>query len=185
MNNNYNYFTGKLEKLDDGRWCIRLKDQGNIGFFIHPYENERTDFIENEYYSFALQLWNSETDYCAFGLEKTNSIKDHELTETLNSMWEERQKGNSGIKEIESKLIYDIDFEYIKGMAERMQLNRDKYPVGNWTKPIDIESLKQALFRHTIEIMQSNYSDEQKFGHLYAIGCNAFMIINQLKNENL
>jgi len=93
--------------------------------------------------------------------------------------------GNSGIKETDSKLVYDIDFEYIKGMAERMQLNRGKYPVGNWTKPIDIESLKQALFRHTIEIMQGNYSDEQKYGHLYAIGCNAFMIINQLKNENL
>ena len=28
MNNNYDYFVGKLEKLDDGRWCIRLKDQG-------------------------------------------------------------------------------------------------------------------------------------------------------------
>ena len=108
-----------------------------------------------------------------------------EINEMLTAMWEERQKGNSGIKQTESKLIYDIDFEYIKGMAERMQLNRDKYPVGNWTKPIDIEALKQALFRHTIEIMQGNYSDEQKFGHLYAIGCNAFMIINQLKNENL
>ena len=94
--------------------------------------------------------------------------------------WDEKK---SGIKETDSKLIYDIDFDYIKGMAERMQLNRGKYPVGNWTKPIDIESLKQALFRHTIEIMQGNYSDEQKYGHLYAIGCNAFMIINQLKNE--
>lgn len=108
-------------------------------------------------------------------------MEDYELTETLNSMWEERQR--RGIKETDKKLIYDIDFEYIKGMAERMQLNRDKYPVGNWTKPIDVESLKQALFRHTIEIMQDNYSDEQKFGHLYAIGCNAFMIINQLKKE--
>ena len=91
-------------------------------------------------------------------------------------------KEYKGFKESDDKLIYDIDFEYIKGMAERMQLNRDKYPVGNWTKPIDVESLKQALFRHTIEIMQGNYSDEQKFGHLYAIGCNAFMIVNQLQN---
>lgn len=88
-----------------------------------------------------------------------------------------------GIKETNSKLIYDIDFGYVKGMAERMQLNRDKYPVGNWQKPIDVESLKQALFRHTIEVMQGNYSDEQRFGHLYAIGCNAFMIIEQLKQN--
>lgn len=87
----------------------------------------------------------------------------------------------SGIKETNDKLIYDIDFGYITGMAERMQLNRNKYPVGNWQKPIDVESLKQALFRHVIEVMQGKYNDEQKFGHLYAIGCNAFMIIEQLK----
>lgn len=87
----------------------------------------------------------------------------------------------NGKKEVESKLIYDIDFDYITGMAERMQLNRDKYSVGNWQKPIDIESLKQALFRHVMEVMKCNYSDEQINGHLYAIGCNAFMILNQLK----
>jgi hypothetical protein len=88
-----------------------------------------------------------------------------------------------GIKETEKKLIYDIDFNYIKLMAERMQINRDKYPVGNWQKSIDVESLKQALFRHCIEIMNNNYSDEQEFGHLVAMGCNAFMIIEQLKNK--
>lgn len=88
-----------------------------------------------------------------------------------------------GIKESNKKLIYDIDFDYITKMAERMQLNRDKYPVGNWQKQIDVESLKQALFRHCIEVMKGNYSDEQEFGHLVAIGCNAFMIIEQLKNK--
>jgi hypothetical protein len=88
-----------------------------------------------------------------------------------------------GIKESNKKLIYDIDFDYITKMAERMQLNRDKYPVGNWQKQIDVESLKQALFRHCIEVMKGNYSDEQEFGHLVAMGCNAFMIIEQLKNK--
>lgn len=89
-----------------------------------------------------------------------------------------------GIKETEDKLIYDIDFRYITAMAKRMQINRNKYPVGNWKKDIDIESLKQALFRHCIEIMKGNYSDEQKYGHLVAMGCNAFMIIQQLENAN-
>lgn len=89
-----------------------------------------------------------------------------------------------GIKETEKKLIYDIDFDYVKGMAERMQLNRDKYPVGNWKKPIKVEDLKQALFRHCLEVMNDNYSDEQKYGHLIALGCNAFMIIEQLKNND-
>jgi hypothetical protein len=89
-----------------------------------------------------------------------------------------------GYKESHNKLIYDIDFDYITGMAERMQLNRDKYPVGNWKQKLDIEGLKQALFRHVIEIMKDNYSDEQKFGHLFAVGCNAFMIIEQLKHHD-
>lgn len=88
-----------------------------------------------------------------------------------------------GVKEKDTKLIYDIDFNYIKLMAERMQLNRGKYPVGNWQKPINVEDLKQAMFRHCIEIMKGNYDDEQKYGHLVAMGCNAFMIIEQLKKE--
>lgn len=88
-----------------------------------------------------------------------------------------------GYKETEKKLIYDIDFDYVQKMAERMQFNRDKYPVGNWKQPLEVEDLKQALFRHTMEIMKGSYSDEQEFGHLVALGCNAFMIIEQLKSK--
>jgi len=93
-------------------------------------------------------------------------------------------KSMSGYKETEKKLIYDIDFDYVKKMAERMQLNRDKYPVGNWKKSIEVEDLKQALLRHCIEVINGNYSDEQEYGHLVALGCNAFMIIEQLKNKD-
>ena len=88
-----------------------------------------------------------------------------------------------GYKETEKKLIYDIDFNYVTKMAERMQLNRDKYPVGNWKQPLEVEDLKQALFRHTMEVMKGFYSDEQEYGHLVALGCNAFMIIEQLKQK--
>jgi len=35
-----------------------------------------------------------------------------------------------------------------------------------------------------MEIMQGNYDDEQYFGHLVAVACNAFMITYQLKNNN-
>lgn len=94
------------------------------------------------------------------------------------------KKQHNGFKENKDKLIYDIDFEYVTLMAERMQLNRHKYPVGNWKKSLNVYELKQALFRHTIEIMKDNYNDEQKFGHLVAIGCNAFMIIEQLKQND-
>lgn len=121
-------------------------------------------------------------------LEICHSVISNELEDAT-----EKEKGYTiafkhilkimeGIKETKDKLVYDIDFDYITGMAERMQLNRHKYEVGNWKRPIDVEELKQALFRHVIAIMQDEYSDEQRYGHLYAVGCNAFMIIQQLKN---
>ena len=76
------------------------------------------------------------------------------------------------------------DFEFIQRMAGRMHRNKGKYPVGNWKKKIDVEELKQALFRHTMEIMQGNYDDEQYYGHLVAVACNAFMITYQLKERH-
>ena len=88
-----------------------------------------------------------------------------------------------GIKETTGKLTYDIDFDFIEQMADRMQRNKHKYPLGNWKKDIDVEELKQALFRHTMEVMQGNYDDEQYYGHLVAVACNAFMITYQLKNQ--
>jgi hypothetical protein len=39
-------------------------------------------------------------------------------------------------------------------MAKRMSQNKGKYPPYNRQKPMDIEELKQALFRHTIEVMK-------------------------------
>jgi len=36
----------------------------------------------------------------------------------------------NGIKESANKLTFDIDFDFIKRMAGRMQRNKDKYPMG-------------------------------------------------------
>ena len=66
---------GKLQKLDDGRWLIRLDQYNNVGFFIHPYEVNRKDFIENEYYYFSINPWNKETEYYAHSLNKVNELK--------------------------------------------------------------------------------------------------------------
>ena len=87
-----------------------------------------------------------------------------------------------GIKEEQGKLNYEINWEFIENVAKRMSLNKDKYPPFNWQQKIDEEKLKQALTRHFIEIMKGNYSDEQHFGHLYAIVCNAMMLEYQIKN---
>lgn len=89
----------------------------------------------------------------------------------------------SGIKESKDKLIYEIDWEFIEGMAVRMSENKgEKYPIFNWKKPIEYKELLHALTRHFIEIQKENYDDEQELGHFYAIACNAMMITYQLKN---
>ena len=87
-----------------------------------------------------------------------------------------------GYKESNDKLEYELDWEFIKQIAERMSTNKVKYSAYNWKKSMDIEKLKQSLFRHVIEIMNGNYQDEDReFGHLEAIVCNAMFINYQLK----
>lgn len=100
------------------------------------------------------------------------------------STWDARFKeaiNNEGLKEECEKLPYELDWEFVQGMAERMNMNKGKYPPYNWQKDIDIGKLKQAMARHFIEIQKGNYDDEQILGHLYAISLNAMMITYQLK----
>lgn len=93
---------------------------------------------------------------------------------------------NTGIKQSEGKLFYEFDWEFIESAAKRMQDNKgDKYPHWNWKKPIEIESLKQAINRHHIEVMKGNYRDgEDPLGHVVSYMCNAMMLWHQLKNKN-
>lgn len=87
-------------------------------------------------------------------------------------------------KDKSNKLTYELDFDFIKQMAERMQSNKGKYEPYNWQKQIDIEDLKQALFRHVIAFMSGEARDDgREYGHIEAIACNAMMINYQLKNN--
>lgn len=89
-----------------------------------------------------------------------------------------------GIKEIEGKLDYELDWGFIQQMAERMSQNKGKYKPYNWKKLIDVEKLKQSLFRHTMEIMKGNDSDDGRImGHYESLALNAMMICYQLKNN--
>jgi hypothetical protein len=112
-----------------------------------------------------------------------NIYKDMEF---INESAKIRKMTNDkGIKESEGKLNYELDFEFISQMAEKMSLNKAKYEPYNWKKPIDIELLKQSLFRHIIEIMKENYEDDNRpFGHLESAALNCMMINYQLRNEN-
>ena len=87
-------------------------------------------------------------------------------------------------KETKGKLFYELDWYFIKQMAERMASNKKegKYEKWNWKKPMEIEELKQATMRHLIEVMNGNYEDDgREFGHLEAISNNVMMINYQLK----
>ena len=87
-----------------------------------------------------------------------------------------------GTKQSEGKLNYELDFGFIKQLAERMAQNKGKYPPWNWKKPINPEELKQALYRHINEVMEGTTEDEgREFGHLESIAINAMMINYQLK----
>jgi hypothetical protein len=88
-----------------------------------------------------------------------------------------------GIKESEGKLNVEYDWDFLKGQMNRMSKNKDKYPKFNWKKPMDVEQLKDAMFRHTLEVMNNNFEDDgDAMGHLYAISLNAMMIFTQLNN---
>ena len=83
------------------------------------------------------------------------------------------------------KLNYEIDWEFITLLAERMQKGKEKYEPYSWQKHTEIEGLKQALLRHTLEIMKDNYLDDgQRYGHIAAATANLMMIHFQLKSTD-
>lgn len=87
-------------------------------------------------------------------------------------------------KESEGKLEYELDFDFIKQLAERMSTNKCKYPPFNWKKPMDVESLKQTALRHMLEIIEGRYEDDGRvYGHLESVVLNMMFINYQLKNK--
>ena len=97
-----------------------------------------------------------------------------------------KEETETAYKETEGKLFYELDFEFIKQMAERMASNKGKYEPYNWQKLDNIADLKQSLFRHVLEIMNGNYKDDNRAkGHLEAVAINAMFINYQLKRNQV
>lgn len=99
-----------------------------------------------------------------------------------------KQIAQRGKKETEGKLYYELSWEFIEEIAKRMANNKgEKYELYNWKQPMTpkgIEDLKQAINRHHIEVMKSNYKDgEEALGHIVSYACNAMMLWEQLKNN--
>lgn len=139
------------------------------------------------------QVWECLFDYKAWKKGKQYiSIKDNFLQDDLSDNVQVTNSSfireyfklveEQGYKESNDKLEYELDWDFIKQVAERMSTNKGKYPAYNWKKSMDIEKLKQSLFRHVIEVMNGNYQDEEReYGHLEALVCNAMFINYQLK----
>jgi len=130
-----------------------------------------------------------DSNYTTHTVSLEEALKDFEETgsncnfKRLIDMAEDKfSNSNNGKKQTTGKLEYEIDFDFIKSIAERMQSNKGKYEPYNWKKPMDVEKLQQAMFRHVLEVMENNYEDDgRKHGHLEAIACNVMMILYQLK----
>jgi len=91
-----------------------------------------------------------------------------------------------GVKDLDGKLNYELDWDFIQGMAEKMSLNKDKYEPYNWKKPMEVEFLKQSLLRHVLEIIKGNHEDDNReFGHFESVALNAMMIFYQLKAKKI
>lgn len=92
------------------------------------------------------------------------------------------------LKETKDKLIYEIDWEFVQSIAERMASNKGKYPPFNWVKEMDeeqIEHIKQATIRHFIEFAKGNFEDDgREFGHIEAIVCNLMIYLKQINGKN-
>lgn len=91
------------------------------------------------------------------------------------------------LKESEGKLVYEIDWGFIKAIAERMATNKGKYPINNWKKPMtdsEVVKIKDAATRHIIEYLDGNYEDDgREYGHIEGIVCNLMIELYQLKNR--
>lgn len=90
-------------------------------------------------------------------------------------------------KETEGKLYYELSWEFIEAMAQRMQYHKNgKYELYNWKKnpmtPKGIDDMKQAINRHHIEVMKGNHNDgEEILGHIVSYATNSMILWEQLK----
>ena len=118
-----------------------------------------------------------------YPLTPEECFKDDVITNS-NRGEKETMEYLQGVKETEGKLNYELDWGFIQQMAERMSQNKGKYKPYNWKRPMEIEKLKQSLFRHVVEVMKGNYSDDgREFGHFESVALNSMMINYQLKNN--
>ncbi|HWL22327.1 MAG TPA: dATP/dGTP diphosphohydrolase domain-containing protein [Ureibacillus sp.] len=92
---------------------------------------------------------------------------------------------NNAKKETSGKLSYEIDWTFIKHMAERMDSNKGKYEPYNWVKPMsNPKDLLNAITRHLVALHEGVMEDDGRpYGHIEAIACDAMMYFRQIVNK--
>ena len=158
----------------------KIKAQNNMelkkGDKIICITDAYKDFTKGKEY----EIFNIDSNYISI-------LNDYGVSITFLSFHNNfKLKEETAYKETEGKLHYELDFEFITQMAERMASNKGKYEPYNWQKLDNIADLKQSLFRHVLEVMNGNYKDDNReFGHLEAVAINAMFINYQLKRNSV
>ena len=96
----------------------------------------------------------------------------------------------NGLKESNNKTsLLEIDPKFLVLMANRLNRNKDKYPLNNWKKPMEVLPLIDAMERHFIDLKslildeQPVLTTEEFLDHLAAIACNCQFIYHQLYQQ--
>ena len=163
-------------QINDHLKDVIEKDSYNNSFIPgFGFSTKRGDTLNYQKHSSTRHKYSGEGYF-----HRCPNLSTEEMKKAINNL----ENRKIGVKESDGKLNYELDWEFIQQLAKRMSQNKGKYEPYNWTKTMDVEKLKQSLFRHVIEVMKGNYSDDgREFGHLESVALNAMMINYQLKNN--
>lgn len=171
FNENYEEFVKEIELLE--KQTKDITEQLSISDYAKY--NNYSQFANQELETIATHYSNIDNLFCSTLINKDiDKVIQNTVITTTN---------NQGYKESEGKLNVEYDWEFLEACMKRMGKNKNKYKKDNWKQPIDIQSLKDSLFRHVLSVMNNKYNDDgDDFGHLSAIALNALFIYHQLKN---
>ena len=161
---------------------METKEKIKVGDKIECITNVYKDFTKGKEYEIFVINYN---DY-SYKVINDYGIKIDFTFSYFDEFFKIKKETKTAYKETDGKLHYELDFEFITQMAERMASNKGKYEPYNWQKLDNIADLKQSLFRHVLEVMNGNYKDDNReFGHLEAVAINAMFINYQLKRNEV
>lgn len=147
---------------------------------LFPYKQEKNPYVK-DYPSKeeAEQIRKSQDDFMK------ELAKIHKREQERTTKHDIEGDVVEGVKESDGKLHIEYNWDFLEAQLKRMGKNKLKYDEGNWKKPMDINELKKALFRHVLCVMSDNFEDDgDKLGHLVAIALNSMFIHHQMLKNN-